>query len=173
MLVFWWLNGIDKTLAFIIAIPGTALFAMYNIYFNARFGGTLGKLAMSIRVTKPDGARIGWPEAFKRSAVGLIFAFVSLCIQLWALAHVDAAQYAAATGFFGHVRLRQAYYPSWFSTVRFLQQVWIWSELVVLLLNQRKRALHDFIAGTVVAHARFTQYTPGECPVSPDSPQFR
>jgi uncharacterized RDD family membrane protein YckC len=30
------------------------------------------------------------------------------------------------------------------------QQLWGWSELIVLLLNEKRRALHDFIAGTVV-----------------------
>ena len=28
--------------------------------------------------------------------------------------------------------------------------LWTWSELIVMLFNQRRRALHDFIAGTVV-----------------------
>jgi uncharacterized RDD family membrane protein YckC len=34
--------------------------------------------------------------------------------------------------------------------------VWIWSEIIVLLFNRRKRALHDFIAGTVVIHTSST-----------------
>lgn len=31
--------------------------------------------------------------------------------------------------------------------------VWFWSELVILLTNEKRRALHDFIAGTIVVHA--------------------
>jgi predicted DCC family thiol-disulfide oxidoreductase YuxK len=31
-----------------------------------------------------------------------------------------------------------------------VQQAWMWSELLVLLFNRTRRALHDFIAGTVV-----------------------
>lgn len=31
-----------------------------------------------------------------------------------------------------------------------VQQVWFWSEIVVLLSNKKRRAVHDFIAGTVV-----------------------
>jgi uncharacterized RDD family membrane protein YckC len=33
-------------------------------------------------------------------------------------------------------------------------QIWTSSELVVILLNRRRRALHDFIAGTVVVRVR-------------------
>ena len=29
-------------------------------------------------------------------------------------------------------------------------QLWTWSELIVMLTNRQRRALHDFIAGTVV-----------------------
>ena len=35
-----------------------------------------------------------------------------------------------------------------------LLQIWIWSELIVMLTNRRRRALHDFIAGTVVIRRR-------------------
>ncbi|WP_255590049.1 hypothetical protein [Marinicella meishanensis] len=33
--------------------------------------------------------------------------------------------------------------------------VWYWSELLVMLTNERRRALHDFIAGTVVIKKAF------------------
>jgi uncharacterized RDD family membrane protein YckC len=33
-----------------------------------------------------------------------------------------------------------------------LYLIWTVSELVVLLMNEKRRALHDFIAGTVVIH---------------------
>ena len=44
--------------------------------------------------------------------------------------------------------------PSWYSTVSILMQIWIWSEFVSMLFNKRRRAVHDFIAGTVVLHAK-------------------
>jgi hypothetical protein len=42
--------------------------------------------------------------------------------------------------------------PSWHSVTDGLYWAWIASELVVLLFNEKRRALHDFIAGTVVIH---------------------
>jgi uncharacterized RDD family membrane protein YckC len=43
--------------------------------------------------------------------------------------------------------------PPWYKPAQWGQNVWVWSELIVLLTNRKRRALHDFIAGTVVVHA--------------------
>jgi uncharacterized RDD family membrane protein YckC len=43
------------------------------------------------------------------------------------------------------------------ATYDWVPQAWLWSELVVLRLNQKRRALHDFIAGTVVIRVRPTR----------------
>lgn len=153
---FLWLEGFDRTLAIMIMIPASILFAMYNVLFNARFGGTPGKLAVGIRVTKPDGSRIDWIEAWKRSAVDLGFAFVFLIIQIWALTQVDPDQYRSLA-FHPRMQLLKSLYPAWYKPLNILHQIWIWSEVFVLLLNKRKRAIHDFIAGTVVIKKEFAE----------------
>ena len=155
-----WLESFDKNIAILLVIPSTALFAMYHVYFNVRFGGTLGKLAVGIRVAKPDGTKIGWPEAWKRSSVDIGFALLMLCVEVWALTQVNGEQYST-TAFAKRMHLLQSYYPSWFYIVTIAQNVWIWSEVVVLLFNKRKRALHDFIAGTVVIHKEFAEQQAG------------
>ena len=158
----FWLEGFDKTFAIVIMIPSVALFSMYHVYFNARYGGSPGKLAVGIRVTRPNGSKIGWTEAIARSAVDIVFALVTLCLQVWALTRISGVDYSNATGIFEQARLIQSHRPSWFPILRILQQVWIWSELIVLLLNTRKRALHDFIAGTIVIRKEFA-----DIPVKP------
>jgi uncharacterized RDD family membrane protein YckC len=158
---FVWLEGLDKNLAILAMILSTTLFSMYNIYFNAHFGGTLGKLAVGIRITKPGGTRIGWPQAWKRSAVDLVFAILILSVEIVALTRVSNEQYSATT-FTNRAQVLQSHYPSWFFIVMYLQQIWVWSEVVVLLFNKRRRALHDFIAGTVVMHKDYAEQPNGE-----------
>src|ERR1035437_6315209 len=153
-LLFLWSEGFNRTLAVILTVPSAVLFSFYSIYFNARFGGTLGKLAVGIRITKPNGEKIGWKEAWLRSSVDLIFAFAMLVLTLWALVLVDPREYTSA-GFLQRLQLLSSYYPWWYQLIIIGQQVWLWSEVVILLLNRRKRALHDFIAGTVVVHKQF------------------
>jgi uncharacterized RDD family membrane protein YckC len=43
--------------------------------------------------------------------------------------------------------------PAWFTPVNVLMNIWIWSEFLVMMTNKRRRALHDFMAGTVVVRA--------------------
>lgn len=153
---FLWVKGFDRFLAIVIAIPSTALFSMYSVYFNARFGGTIGKLAVGIRIVKPNGSQIGWLEAWKRSSVDLVFAVIMLVAEVWALTQVDAGQYSA-TPFVERMGFLLSFYPAWFTLLDNLHTGWFLSELVVLLFNKRKRALHDFIAGTVVINKEFAE----------------
>jgi uncharacterized RDD family membrane protein YckC len=164
---FFWLEGFDKTLAILIVIPSAALRAMYHIFFNAYYGGSPGKLAVGIRITKPDSSRIGWREAIARSAVDLGFALVILCFHVWALTRISDADYSNVSGILEQGSLIQSHRPSWASKVDILGQVWMWSELVVLLMNRRKRALHDFIAGTIVIRKEFADIS--IIPASPDA----
>jgi uncharacterized RDD family membrane protein YckC len=152
--LFQCLEGFDRTLAIVVSILSSTLFAMYNVYFNAHFGGTLGKLAVGIRITQPDGTAIGWIEAWKRSSVDLAFAFAAVVAEVWALVLVDPIQYTSLE-WLARNTLLQKHQPAWSDWVSILGQVWIWSEVVVLLFNKRKRAIHDFIAGTVVVHKKF------------------
>jgi len=153
---FVWLEGFDRTLSIFIVAISSVLFAMYNVFFNARFGGTPGKLALGIRITKPDGSRIGWKEAWKRSAVDLVFSFFVLVLQVWSLFLVDPADYASMK-WLQRGSLVLKYYPDSYHTIQMFQNIWIWSEFVVLLFNTRKRALHDFIAETVVIKKNFVK----------------
>jgi uncharacterized RDD family membrane protein YckC len=153
-----WLEGFDRTIALIITIPSSILFSKYNDYFNARFGGTIGKLARGIKVTKPDGSRIGWSEAWKRSSVDLAYAGLFLYLEVQALLLINPETYSSAISFIERVTLLQEHYPSWYSSVLYpIYQIWIWSEVFVVLFNKRKRAIHDFIAGTVVIHKKFAE----------------
>ncbi len=158
--LFTWMEGFDRTLAILITIPSSLLFAMFNVYFNARFGGTPGKLVVGIRIATPDGSPIGWAEAWKRSSVDLVFAFSLLMARVWGLAQVESEGYASL-GWIERERLVLAGAPAWYGTVRTLLQVWFWSEVVVLLFNKRRRAIHDFIAGTVVIKKTFAKRTRG------------
>jgi uncharacterized RDD family membrane protein YckC len=157
-LIFVWLEGFGRTLAIVITILSSILFSMYRVFFNARFGGTPGKFALGIRITKPDGSRIGWPEAWKRASVDLLLALVFLVVEVWALTQVDPSRYASMS-WLERQLLLQEHSTAWFNI---LLSVWLLSNIVVLLFNKRKRAIHDFIAGTVVTKKEFAEQKDGQ-----------
>jgi uncharacterized RDD family membrane protein YckC len=154
-------------LAIILTILSTALFSMYNVIFNACYGGSPGKLAVGIRITRPNGYSIGWSEAWKRSAVDIIIALILVMADIWTLLHLDWDKYSSL-GWIDRIYLRTESAPTWCTVILLLQDVWVWSEVFVLLFSDRKRAIHDFIAGTVVIKKEFAEHAPpgghGEAP---------
>ena len=144
----------NRTIFALAWIPQIAV-CIY-VYLNARFGGTPGKLAVGIKITKPDGTSIGWVEAWKRSSVDLGLASILISLRVIAVLNIDPVQYST-TDYLDRMDLLKKYLPGWSSIVDNISAAWTWSELIVLLLNKRKRALHDFIAGTVVIHKKFAE----------------
>ncbi len=59
------------------------------------------------------------------------------------------ADFAALTSKTRGKHLREAA-PIWYQPLEIAGQVWVWSEFVVLLTNKKRRALHDYMAGTAV-----------------------
>jgi uncharacterized RDD family membrane protein YckC len=56
--------------------------------------------------------------------------------------------------------LRVAYMGSILSETRIISHlgnIWIWSEIIVILTNKRRRAIHDFIAGTVIVKTKYIE----------------
>jgi uncharacterized RDD family membrane protein YckC len=154
--IFIWMKGFDRTLAIVITIALSILSAMYGVYFNAQFGGTPGKLATGIRITHPNGSRIGWIEAWKRESVNCVFVFLYLVFEVWALIHVDPMKFSSLRGIERSQLLHQ-HQPFWVFCNNVFSPVWILSDAVVFLFNKRKRAIHDFIAGTVVIRKQFAE----------------
>jgi uncharacterized RDD family membrane protein YckC len=77
---------------------------------------------------------------------------------LFLVFEVDWTQVAALGSDERTTRLQEVS-PLWDRAIDIFQNVWICSEVFVVLLNRRKRALHDFIGGTVVIKKQFAEGT--------------
>jgi uncharacterized RDD family membrane protein YckC len=141
--------GQHRNLSLLVTVLAPLLSWAYTIFFHARWGQTLGKKAMNIRVVKVSGEPISWREAVLRSLVDIVLRTLVMIGTLIALLHFPEAEY----GQLPRVELSKhlaELSPMWLSWVNILSNIWFWSELVTLLFNKKKRALHDFMAGTVV-----------------------
>jgi len=148
------LQSINIPAAMVASVIGLFFFSAYSIFLNLKYGGTLGKLAVGIRVTKPDGTKIGIREALLRSSVDIICATLYSGFHIYAITRVDPEAYLSA-GFTERGIIVYSLYPNFSKYTNAISDVWYWSELIVLLLNKRKRALHDYIAGTVVINKEY------------------
>ncbi len=122
------------------------------VWFHAKWGRTLGKMVAGAKVVTRDGFPIGWKHAAKRSAVGIGYALAFAYCWTVALQHLSGSDYAALT-WAERNRILAALSPMP-PLLTDAITVWYWSEPVVMLLNRERRALHDFIADTVVVDTR-------------------
>jgi uncharacterized RDD family membrane protein YckC len=152
-LLHYWLQSFSRTIAMILVVPMAAAYCAYTIYGHARFGQTVGKYAMHIRVVRTNGERIGWREAWLRSSVDIGFTIPWVIALFIALAAISDQDYASVSRR-QRTRNLNALKPTWDGWVSKADQIWFWSELIVMLFNKRRRALHDFIAGTVVTETQ-------------------
>jgi len=110
----------------------------YSIGMHARYGQTLGKMATGVKVLDVTESRdLSLRQAIVRDIVPLLVAATSTVYLLT----LGAMPEVAETG--GTAAVAQY-------AVGVVVPVWVIAEVVTMLFNRKRRAVHDFIAGTVV-----------------------
>lgn len=148
-----WFCSQSKSVATLLVTPLAAIAFLYPFVTHARFGMTLGKFFLKIRVIRLDGTAIGWNESLRRSAVDGVFAL------LWAVGLLVAVSNLTAEVFAGQgwpqlYKLIQPQLPSYHEWMMTAAGVWTWSEYLTMFFNRQRRAVHDFIASTKVVNGR-------------------
>jgi len=114
----------------------------YSILCHGFWGQTLGKRLLRIRVLDVSGARVTLPQAALRDAFPLILAAALLVIDLPVVAsgqNPDDEAWIARHG------------VPWLTVLfGYLSLGWFFAELVTMLFNDKRRAVHDYIARSVV-----------------------
>lgn len=55
IILFTYLDGLGIEAAIASIVISTILYSLYSIYFHYKFGATLGKMAVDIKITLPNG----------------------------------------------------------------------------------------------------------------------
>ena len=148
---YLWLDSLSWEVALAAVFPSAFLFAIYNIYLHGRWGRTIGKFLLKIKVTRLTGENISYKHAFYRHSVDVLFALISIVALLIGMLSVSKADFETLD-FIKRTALVNKAAPFWNEWVELAGKIWFWSEVVVLLFNKKRRAIHDYIAGTVVIH---------------------
>ena len=158
MLPFYYLilflSGLSKEAYYFTILPGLVFQFWYNIYLVKKYGGTPGKLITGIRILKMDGTDVEWREAILRDIINVFLSIVFTAITVFALSQADSYYYESLTWREKHKYLITLT-PVLYIFYQWVSNIWMYSELVVLLFNRRRRALHDFIAGTVIVKLKY------------------
>ena len=111
---------------------------VYFVLMHAFFGQTLGKMAVGAKVLTADSEKaIGLRHALLRDSVPLAFlVFTATYLAYYGITTEAASPSATAQQLVASASIAEA--------------VWAVAELLTMLFNKKRRAVHDFIAGTVV-----------------------
>ena len=143
------LSSHSKYLFILLQITYCFLAYGYYIYFLNRWGKTLGKMAVKIRVVQLNGEALELKHALLRYCVDMMFAVLIMLGYVIAISNIPEEKWVTIPWIEQSKEISKLQ-PVFFNWVTCLSIVWTYSELIVLLFNKKKRALHDFIAGTVV-----------------------
>ena len=132
----------------VFALIALLIGAWYEIHIVRKYGGTIGKLVVGIRIVMLNGENATLYAAFKRYVITLTFAILTYIAYLLAILSTDEGLFSGL----GELDRKKliALAPSWYGLVESFGQIWIWSEFITMLFNKKRRAIHDFMGGTVV-----------------------
>lgn len=120
----------------------------YPIVCAAQWGRTLGKKVLGLRILRLDLCRIGYRQALLRYSVEtvlMVFGIVSLAV---AAANWTGPDWRSLS-YFDHNLLLEQREPL-AGLVSTAGMVWFGLDTLVFFCNRKRRAIHDFLAGTVV-----------------------
>lgn len=147
--VSFWLSDKHRLFNFYYFLPHLIFLIWYNVYLVKKFGGTPGKILLGLKITNLDGTAVDRKTAFKRYSVQLILTTLNLIAILFATLKLTDAEYNSLS-YFDRSAVLLKHMPDWAKFVSRASDFWGSGELIVVLLNEKRRSLHDLIAGTVV-----------------------
>jgi uncharacterized RDD family membrane protein YckC len=109
----------------------------YTVYFHGKYGQTLGKRIIGIKVLDMDeSSTIGFKRAILRESIWLLFSFSALVYSFFQNGFENQLQEEIATSYDAIISLFTLSWPV--------------VELITMFFNEKRRAVHDFIAQSVV-----------------------
>ena len=149
-----YINGLSKDAYFYAILPNLAIYFWYEVYLVKRYGGTPGKLIMGIKIVQKNGDDVDWHASFMRYLVTFCLSLSGIFIMMWTLGLIDDATYVSM-GFMKRTQLLSEINPLMSKIQTFTSLAWTLAGIIAILSNKRKRAVHDYIAGTVVVKSIF------------------
>lgn len=109
---------------------------LYGVLMHGFYGQTLGKMLLKVKVLDVSEAPITMRQAFLRDSIYILINTAAVIISIYYLLSGRQIDDGAITT--SYIVLSTA------------ALAWFLAEILTCLTNPKRRALHDFIAGTVV-----------------------
>jgi uncharacterized RDD family membrane protein YckC len=130
-------------------LPGLVFGFWYSVYLVSKYGGAPGKLLLKTQIAMTDGSPVTAKAATLRYSVLFILSTMSSIALLSGYLNMSDEMYLSLD-WMDKAKKSVEFAPSWHNIITILLNIWIWGEFITMLFNKKRRAVHDFIAGTVV-----------------------
>jgi len=166
----FWTGSVDSCVLWPITFLGSILMALqlppvigvmlvltqnltwifYTVFMHAKYGQTYGKMVCKVRVVDfgTEGA-ISLRQACLREGIPIVLSLGIIGYEIYAISAGILSTAAIAKG---EVAKDRAFW-----VLAILPLLWFVAEAVTMLTNEKRRALHDYIAGTVVIRTNATE----------------
>jgi uncharacterized RDD family membrane protein YckC len=127
------------------AIFSYSAYWLYSVLLHARFGQTVGKMLTSVKVMNvSETATPSLKQAFLRDVgyIGIDILTLAYFIYLVLAQKYSIGQQQLEDGLPGTI-------------LSIAGAVWFFLEIATMLTNEKRRAFHDYIAGTVVVNPEY------------------
>jgi uncharacterized RDD family membrane protein YckC len=149
VLLVMYLNSLGKEYNYYTILFNLVFSLFYFVYLPERYGGTPGKLGLGLKIIREDGQPIKWKEAFLRYSVLLAFFISNGLVMTYCLSQADDATFISM-GWLKRTTYLTSFFPEYFKLYQWCFYIWYLIGIIVLVSDKKKRAVHDFMAGTVV-----------------------
>lgn len=135
---------IPRSLAALLVIVESLAWLIYTVVMHGRYGQTFGKMVTKVRVVdyKTEG-QISFRQAWLREGIPMVLSLGLLGYEVFAILTGSATPRSIANG--NALTTGKSF---WLLST--LPGLWFLAEVLTMLTNSKRRALHDYIAGTVV-----------------------
>lgn len=144
-----YVSSISKSANLYIMIPNLLFGLAFEVLLVKIYGGTPGKLIMGLKIIQKNSDNIDWKASVYRYSVEFIIAIFGIYVMFLTLNLIDDSTYTSL-GFLKRNQLMSTINPIPMKIQSWTSFAWTAIGAIVLISNSRKRATHDFIAGTVV-----------------------
>lgn len=148
-----WVVTTSSLAGMLLVLPLLLVNWAYSFLLHAWFGCTFGKELLGLRVVTVGGEPVGWSRAFRRSAVDLVFHSLVAAAEAPVVWELPESAFVSQ-GWTEMFHAIEGDFPSWSGAIDTLWFSWALSEFVTMFLNRQRRALHDFLGGTIVIRDR-------------------
>jgi len=145
--------NVPRVLAALLVAAESLAWLVYTVVMHARYGQTIGKMVTKVRVVdfRTEG-KISWRQAWLREGIPMVLSMGLLGYEVSSLLRGAVTPREIATG-----ETLVASKAFWLAGA--LPFLWFIAEVLTMLTNEKRRALHDFIAGTVAVRTNIEPET--------------